>query len=63
MTCSFSLPHRLRSRRFRRVREVAPGWFAHELEIEDPAELDAQFDAWLRESYRLMGMRERLSRS
>jgi hypothetical protein len=60
MTCSFALPHPLRSRRFTRVAEVAPGWWAHELRVVDVSELDAQVEAWLRRSYRLMGQQERL---
>jgi hypothetical protein len=62
MTCSFSLPHALESPRFRSVREVAPGWFVHELSVAEPSELDGEFEAWLGESYRLMGMRGRLRR-
>lgn len=60
MTCAFSLPYPLESGRFRRVREEVPGWFIHELRVMDPTELDADVDAWVRESHRLMGMRERL---
>jgi hypothetical protein len=60
MTCSFALPAPLRSKRFAKVEEVAPGWWAHRLRITDPSQLDEQVQAWLRESYRLMGMRERL---
>jgi hypothetical protein len=61
MTCTFALPSPLRSRRFARVYEIVPGWWAHQLRIGDPAELDAQLQSWLRRSYRLMGMQERLS--
>jgi AraC-like DNA-binding protein len=60
MTCTFALPRRLTSRRFARVEEVVPCWWEHRLRITDVKQLDAQLQAWLRESYRLMGMQERL---
>ena len=60
MTCSFALPRPLRSHRFAAVREAVPGWWVHRLRITRPEELDRQVQRWLRESYRLMGMRERL---
>lgn len=62
MTCSFSLPDPLDSRRFAKVEEVVPGWWVHRLRITDEGQLDEEVQDWLRESYRLMGMRERLSR-
>lgn len=60
MTCSFALPCPLRSPRFARVEEVVPGWWVHRLRITEPSQLDAKVQSWLRRSYRLMGMRERL---
>jgi hypothetical protein len=60
MTCTFALPRRLPSRRFVKVVEVVPGWWEHRLRVSDVAELDTQVQQWLRESYRLMGMQERL---
>ncbi|MFQ5679225.1 MAG: DUF5655 domain-containing protein [Gemmatimonadota bacterium] len=60
MTCSFALPHPLESPRFARVHEITPGWWVHRLRITDPAQLDGELQGWLRESYRLMGMQERL---
>ena len=60
MTCSFALPHRLDSPRFVKTEEVAPGWWTHRLRITQPDQLDDEVQAWLRESYRLMGMQERL---
>ena len=60
MTCGFALPHPLDSPRFVKVEEVAPGWWAHRLRITDMSQLDEEIQAWLRESYRLMGMQERL---
>lgn len=62
MVCTFALPHALRSPRFARVEEVVPGWFVHTLAVTTPEELDDEVQAWVRESYRLMGMRERLVR-
>jgi hypothetical protein len=61
MTCAFALPFPLRSPRFTKVEEVAPGWWVHRMRITDPRQLDAQVQEWLRESYRLMGMQERLA--
>ena len=61
MTCTFALPRPLRSRRVRAIQEVVPGWFVHRLRITDPAQLDDEVQAWVAESYRLMGMQERLN--
>lgn len=60
MVCSFALPHPLSSPRFARVEEVVPGWFVHTLVVKTPDELDDEVQEWIRESYGLMGMRERL---
>jgi len=60
MTCSFAMPYPVQSRRFVKVAEVAPGWWAHQLRVVEVGELDAQVQAWLRRSYRLMGMQGRL---
>jgi hypothetical protein len=62
MVCAFSLPRALRSPRFAKVEEIVPGWWVHRLRISDVSELDDQLQAWLRESYRLMGMQERLQK-
>jgi len=62
MVCTFALPHELDSPRVARVEEVVPGWFVHTLVITAPHQLDDELQAWMRESYRLMGMRERLGR-
>jgi hypothetical protein len=59
MTCSFAMPFPLASRRFVRVEEVVPGWWSHRLLVTDPCQLDDELLAWLRESYRLMGLQER----
>jgi hypothetical protein len=60
MTCGFAMPFRLRSSRFVRVDEVVPGWWNHRLHVTALSELDGQVQSWLRDSYRLMGMQERL---
>ena len=61
MTCAFALPKALASRRFARVKEEVPGWWVHQLRVTQPDELDDEVQGWLRQSYRLMGMRERLA--
>jgi hypothetical protein len=61
MTCAFAMPYALKSARFVKVEEVAPGWWSHRLRITSPRELDGELQQWLRESYRLMGMQERLA--
>jgi hypothetical protein len=63
MTCSFTLPQPLRSRRFAKVEEVVPGWWAHRLKITDVAQLDGEVQDWIKRSYRLMGMQGRLTRA
>jgi hypothetical protein len=60
MTCSFALPKPLRSRRFTKVEEIVPGWWGHWMRITDEGQLDDRVQAWLRRSYRLMGLQERL---
>ena len=60
MTCTFALPHPLESPRVAKVEEVAPGWWAHRIRITQLDQLDRELQSWLRESYRLMGMQERL---
>ncbi len=62
VTITFALPSPLRSARFARVYEVVPGWWAHRLRVTAPAQLDSQLQGWLRRSYRLMGMQQRLRR-
>ena len=59
MTCSFAMPYPLASPRFIVVKEVVPGWWIHRLRITESSQLDEEIQAWLRESYRLMGMQER----
>jgi hypothetical protein len=62
MTCGFSLPRPVRSRRLKKVEEVVPGWWVHTLRVASIEELDDEVQAWIRESYRLMGMQERLAK-
>jgi hypothetical protein len=61
MVCAFALPTPLTSARFTKVAEIVPGWWGHWLRITDAAQLDGELQGWLRESYRLMGMQERLA--
>jgi hypothetical protein len=60
MLCAFALPKPLRSSRFAKVEQIVPGWWVHHLRITDVGQLDDEVQGWIRESYRLMGMRERL---
>jgi hypothetical protein len=60
MTCAFALSYRVDSPRFVKVEEVVPGWWVHRLRITELNQLDEEIQGWLRESYRLMGMQERL---
>ena len=62
MSVAFAMPSPLRSRRFTKVEEIVPGWCAHWLRITEVDQLDAELQRWLRRSYRLMGMQERLTR-
>ena len=60
MTWSFALPYALESERIDRVEEVVPGWYVHWMNVVDSTQLDAQIQEWVEESYRLIGMQERL---
>jgi len=62
MTVAFALPERARSPRFTKVEEIVPGWWGHYLRITEIGQLDAELQKWLRQSYRLMGLQERLTR-
>lgn len=61
MTFGFAMPYPVKSARFEKVEEVVPGWWTHRLVVTEPAQLDEEVQAWLRESYRLMGLQERLA--
>lgn len=63
ITCSFALPKPLKSKRFLKVEEIVPGWWAHRFKVNDVSQLDDEVQAWIKESYRLMGMQERLTSS
>jgi hypothetical protein len=63
MTIAFALPEPTRHRRIRKVEHVAPGWYGHWMRITLPEQLDDELLGWLRESYRQMGMQERLAKS
>ena len=60
LVISFALPRPRSSRRFLDVKEIVPGWWAHRLRVTRLGDLDDELQGWLRESYRLMGMQERL---
>jgi hypothetical protein len=62
MTCTFALPSPVSSPRFVKVEEIIPGWWVHSLHVTDPSQLDARCQLWIRRSYRLMGMQQRLLR-
>ncbi|MGH2704514.1 MAG: DUF5655 domain-containing protein [Actinomycetota bacterium] len=61
MTIAFALPAPLASPRVRKVEEIAPGWFGHWMRVTSEDELDDELLRWLHESYRQMGMQERLT--
>lgn len=63
MHCTFALPSPVRSPRVVKHEEVVPGWWVHTLHITDLAQLDDEVQGWLRDSYRLMGMQERLAQN
>jgi hypothetical protein len=63
MTCAFALPRPMNSPRLAKVEEVVPRWWVHRLRITDPSQLDEEVQRWLRDSYRLMGVQERLKDS
>lgn len=61
MSLAFGLPRPLRSPRIRKIEVPAPGWFVHHMRVSSIDELDDQLLEWLRESYRQMGLQERLA--
>ena len=62
MTVAFALPEPARSTRFAKVEEIVPGWWGHYLRVTEIGQLDAELQKWLRQSYRLMGLQQRLTR-
>ena len=55
MMCNFALAAPLSSKRFHKIHEIVPGWFAHYMWITDPKQLDAQVQRWVKRAYRTMG--------
>lgn len=51
LVLSIALPWRDRSPRWKEVAEPAPGRYMHHLELREPAELDAEVRAWLRQAW------------
>jgi Domain of unknown function (DUF5655) len=62
MNIHFGLPRGIEHSRIRKVEPVGPSWFVHHMRITSTEELDDELLAWLQESYRQMGMQERLTR-
>lgn len=48
---SLALPERLDSTRFKQVGNPSPGVWMHHLELDDPAQVDDEVLAWLRDAY------------
>ena len=61
MTWSFALPFTLESDRIESVEEVVPGWYVHWIKVVHATQLDSEIQKWIEQSYRLMGMQERLN--
>jgi hypothetical protein len=61
MTVAFGLPRTLPHPRIRKIEDYGGGWYGHWMRITEPKELDDELLGWLRESYRQMGMQERLA--
>jgi hypothetical protein len=55
LVLSLSLPGRDGSPRWKEVVEPAPGRFMHHLELRDPAEVDGEVSAWLRQAWEAAG--------
>jgi len=47
LVLSIAAPHRLRSRRWKKVVEPTPGVFMHHLEVRRVRDIDAEVRAWL----------------
>lgn len=56
----FGLPQPVRNPRIRKVEQLGT-WFVHHMRITSMEQLDDELLGWLRESYRQMGMQERLA--
>ena len=55
MVITFALSRPLSVRRFTKIEEIVPGWFAHRMRITDPVQLDEQVQRWIKRSYRTLG--------
>jgi hypothetical protein len=53
------LARRLEHPRFRKIESFSPRNHLHAFRISSPAEVDAEFRAWLREAYRVGQQRHR----
>lgn len=51
LVLSIAPPWRDRSPRWKEVAEPTPGRYMHHLELHEPAELDAEVRAWLRQGW------------
>jgi len=51
LLCGMALPRKLKSPRIARINEYAPHFLGHQFRIYSADELDAEVQAWLRESY------------
>jgi hypothetical protein len=51
LVLSVSLPWRDQSPRWKEIVEPAPGRFMHHLELYDPADVDRDVSAWLRQAW------------
>lgn len=56
MMCNFALGKPLPpSKRFHKIDEIVPGWFAHYMWVTDPKQLDGQVQRWVRRAYATTG--------
>jgi hypothetical protein len=53
LLCSIALPQRVENPRFIRVESYGARFHGHQFRVDSPADLDAEVQAWLRDSYRV----------
>ena len=53
--CNFALAAPLSSKRFHKIHEIVPGWWAHYMWITDPKQLDDQVQRWVKRAYQTTG--------
>jgi hypothetical protein len=53
LLCSIALSRRVESPRFLRIESYGPSFHGHQFRVDSPADLDAEVQAWLRDSYRV----------